>query len=224
MSPQKHLWSLVLFTVLVGAAALGLSGQSSRATGDIPEDAVSVEDAPRPAIGSQDAPAVMVVFTDYQCPFCMKFFEERLPALRERFVDAGDLRVVVRDMPLARHRFARPAALAAVCADKQGAYWPMHEALYARQAILPDVDLAELAATLGLDRKGFDACMANEDTGLQIDEDIASAKAAKISGTPAFLIGVPRDGRIYGRVIVGYQPESVYETEIRDAIRFDASP
>ena len=216
MSRHKHLWPLVVFTVFVGAATFGFSGKSSRATGEIPEDAISVEDAPRPAIGSRNAPAVMVVFTDYQCPFCMKFFEERLPALKEGFVDAGDLRVVVRDMPLARHRFARPAAAAAACADKQGAYWPMHEALYARQAILPDVDLGELATTLDLDRKQFDACMADEEAGRRIDEDMESARGAKISGTPAFLIGVPKDGRIYGRVVVGYQPLSVYETEIRD--------
>jgi protein-disulfide isomerase len=223
MSRRKYLWPLVVFTVLVGAATFGFSGQSS-STGEIPEDTVWVEDAPRPALGSDDAPAVMVVFTDYQCPFCMKFFEERLPALKEKFVDSGDLRVVVRDMPLARHRFARPAAVAAACADNQGAYWPMHEALYARQAILPDVDLTELAGALDLDRRRFDACMSDEAASRQIDEDLESARGAKISGTPAFLIGVPRDGRIYGRVIVGYQPLSVYQTEIRDALEPETSP
>ena len=223
MSRRKYLWPLVVFTVLVGAATFGFSGQSS-STGEIPEDTVWVEDAPRPALGSDDAPAVMVVFTDYQCPFCMKFFEERLPALKEKFVDSGDLRVAVRDMPLARHRFARPAAVAAACADNQAAYWPMHEALYARQAILPDVDLTELAGALDLDRRQFDACMSDEATGRRIDADLESARGAKISGTPAFLIGVPRDGRIYGRVIVGYQPLSVYETEIRDSLEPETSP
>jgi predicted DsbA family dithiol-disulfide isomerase len=100
----------------------------------------------------------------------------------------------------------------------------MHEALYARQAILPDVDLTELAGALDLDRRRFDACMSDEAASRQIDEDLESARGAKISGTPAFLIGVPRDGRIYGRVIVGYQPLSVYQTEIRDALEPETSP
>ena len=182
-----------------------------------------MEDAERPALGAADAPAVMVIYTDYQCPYCKKFFEERLPSLRESLVATGDLRVVVRDMPLARHQFARPAAAAAACADRQGAYWEMHEALYARQTELAEVDLGRLAESLGLDGGAFDACMTDEATGARIDEDMQSARSAKISGTPAFLIGMPQDGRVYGRVIVGYQPLSVYETEIRDYLDAQAS-
>lgn len=221
---REHIWPLVVFSALVIVAALSVGRQSLEATGRIPEDTVFVEDAERPALGAADAPVVMVVFTDYQCPFCKKFFEDRLPSIRESFVSTGDLRVVVRDMPLARHRFARAAAAAAACADRQGAYWEMHEALYARQTELPEIDLSGLAQSLGLDRGSFDACMRDEATGIRIDEDMRSARGAKISGTPAFLIGMPQDGRVYGRVIVGYQPLSVYETEIRDFLEAQASP
>jgi len=221
---REHVWPLAVFSALVIAAALSIGRQSLEATSQIPEDAVFVEDAERPALGAVDAPAVMVIYTDYQCPYCRKFFEERLPSLRERYVKTGDLRVVVRDTPLARHRFARPAAAAAACADRQGAYWEMHEALYARQTQLAEVDLSRLAESLGLDRGVFDACMTDEATAVRIDEDMQSARDAKISGTPAFLIGMPQDGRVYGRVIVGYQPLSVYETEIRDYLDAQASP
>ena len=104
---------------------------------------------------------------------------------------------------------------------RQAAYWPMHEALYSRQAGLPDVDLAGLAGNLGLDVDAFRDCMADERVGLRIDADLAAAKEARVAGTPAFLIGVPEEGRIRGRVIVGFQPLSVYEAEIRDCLAGD---
>lgn len=221
---QRHIYALAVFTALVVAAALSIGGQSSRATSPIPEEAVSVEDAARPFLGSADAPVVMVVFTDYQCPFCKKFFETRLPALREDFTEAGQLRIVVRDMPLARHRFAEPAAGAAACADRQGAYWQMHEALYARQLVLPETDLGELARSLSIDGALFDACMEDDIVRQRLREDMDAAMGAKIGGTPAFLIGIPMDGRIVGRVIVGYQPLTVYETDIREYLAGTASP
>lgn len=221
---RRHLYSLAAFTALVVAAALSIGGQPSRATSPVPEDAVSVEDAARPFLGSADATVVMVVFTDYQCPFCKKFFETRLPALRENFAEAGQLRIVVRDMPLARHRFAEPAAAAAACADRQDAYWQMHEALYARQLVLPETDLGELARSLDLDGDPFDACMEDDIVTQRLREDMDAAKGASIGGTPAFLIGIPLGGRIYGRVIIGYQPLTVYETEIREYLAGAASP
>ena len=211
-----HIRPVAIFTMVVAVAGLSIGDRLSQATGWIPDDAVSVADSARPALGDAAAPVVMVIFTDYECPYCKKFFEERLPALRGRYVDTGELRVVVRDMPLPRHRSARPAAAAAACAERQGDYWPMHEALYSRQEALSGVDLGELAASLGLDRKEFDACMAGSSVQERIDADMDAARNARVAGTPAFLIGVPQEGRIYGRVIVGFQPVSVYEAEIRE--------
>lgn len=211
-----HIRPVAVFTALVVAAGLSIGDQQSEAVGRIPDDAVFVDDSVRPALGDDGAPVVMVVFTDYQCRYCKKFFEEGLPALRGRYVNTGELRIVVRDMPLPRHRSARPAATAAACAERQGEYWSMHEALYAWQETLPDVDLGELAGSLGLDRPSFEACMAESDIQARIEADLDAARGARVSGTPAFLIGVPEEGRIYGRVIVGYQPTSVYEAEIRE--------
>jgi protein-disulfide isomerase len=213
---HPHTRAFFAFTALVVlASAITLGGGQSVAVG-APDGMAAVPDADRPALGAQDSPAVMVVFTDYQCRYCKRFFEERLPALKERYVDSGRLRVVVRDMPLRKHKQARPAAAAAACAARQDRYWPMHEALYARQDTLDTIDLTDLARELDLDVALFGACLKDPAVQSQIDDDLASAKAARVAGTPAFLIGKPESGRITGRVFTGFQPITVYEAEIRE--------
>jgi protein-disulfide isomerase len=213
---HPHTRAVFVFTLLIIlASALTLGGRESTAVGAL-DGAVSVPDADRPMIGSADSPAVMVVFTDYQCRYCKRFFEERLPELRQRYVDSGRLRVVVRDMPLAKHKRARPAAVAAACAARQDRYWQMHGALYARQDELERTELSALAGELGMDRGEFDACVEDPTVQARIDDDLASAKAAKVAGTPAFLIGKSKAGKVTGRVFTGFQPISVYEAEIRE--------
>lgn len=213
---HPHTRAVLVFTALIVlASAMTMGGRESTAVGAL-DGAVSVPDSDRPTLGTVDSPAVMVIFTDYQCRFCKRFFEERLPELKERYVDSGRLRVVVRDMPLAKHKQARPAATAAACAGRQDAYWEMHEALYSRQEALDAIDIEALAGELNLDSAEFDACMRDPAIQSRIDDDVASAKAARVAGTPAFLIGKPEDGKVVGRVFTGFQPITVYETEIRE--------
>jgi protein-disulfide isomerase len=85
-----------------------------------------------PARGSQDAPVTIVEFSDYECPFCGRFFRETLPALQTEYIDSGRVRLVYRDFPLNSHRHAQKAAEAAKCADGQGHYWAMHDLLFER--------------------------------------------------------------------------------------------
>lgn len=211
-----HIKPLLVFTIVILAASLSIGRQQSEAIGTIPDGAVTVQDSERPFLGDPQAPVVMVVFTDYQCAYCRKFFEERLPELSDDFVDSGQLRVVVRDLPLRRHKHARAAAAAAACAGQQDSYWPMHESLYARQATIPELEFSDLAAELDLDVERFDACMSDPAIQDNIDADVAAAKAARVAGTPAFLIGAPIDGRVAGTVFTGFQPLSVYQAEIRE--------
>src|SRR5437867_7147997 len=88
----------------------------------------SVTDAP--VLGRNDAPVTLVEFSDYQCPFCQRFFATTLSALKKHYVDTGKVRYVFRDFPLDQmHPQARKAAEAAHCAVEQGKYWEMHEVL-----------------------------------------------------------------------------------------------
>ncbi len=86
-----------------------------------------------PARGPRDAKLTVVLFSDFQCPFCSRV-EPTLKQLEQAF--PGQVRIVWKHQPLAMHPQAMPAALAAEAAREQGKFWPMHEKLFAGQAQL----------------------------------------------------------------------------------------
>ena len=92
-------------------------------------------------------------------------------------------------MPLSFHPFAYSAAVAVECAHAQGnAYaWKLHDAIFANQDALGDDTLKEWAhAIAGLDETVFDTCYDDYEPADEIDDDIAAAEEAGISGTPGF--------------------------------------
>jgi hypothetical protein len=91
---------------------------------------VSVDDDP--FIGPEDAPVTIVEFGDFQCPYCKRFADDTFRDLLEEY--EGDIRFVYRDFPLSSiHPDAQRAAEAAECADEQGQFWEMHDAIFAQQ-------------------------------------------------------------------------------------------
>src|SRR2546427_8375547 len=110
----------------------------------------SVADAPM--LGRADAPVTLVEFSDYQCPFCQRFFATTLSAIKKQYVDTGKVRYVFRDFPLDQlHPQARKAAEAVHCAGEHGRYWEMHDLLFQNQKALAPLELTEHARTVGLD-------------------------------------------------------------------------
>ena len=89
-----------------------------------------VETKDSPSLGDPEAPITLVEFTDYQCPFCRRFYTNTLSKIKAQYIDTGKVRLVLRDLPLAFHSKARPAAKATHCAGEQGKYWEMHDALF----------------------------------------------------------------------------------------------
>src|SRR5262249_22720056 len=103
--------------------------------------------------GRADAPITIVEFGDFQCPYCQQE-EATLRSVMTKF--EGKVRLVFRHLPLTKvHPNAMIAAQAAVCADRQGRFWEMHDALYADQNALSADSLRETAGKLGLDTKIF---------------------------------------------------------------------
>lgn len=88
--------------------------------------------ADAPIEGSRGAKVVIAEFSDFQCPFCRQWVERYLPTLRQRLGD--EVALAYLHFPIQQiHPNAPYAALAAVCADEQGKFWPMHDLLFARQ-------------------------------------------------------------------------------------------
>jgi protein-disulfide isomerase len=159
------------------------------------------------AKGDPDAPLTIVEYSDFQCPFCARWFEDTYPVLLEEYIETGKARLVFRDFPLSFHANADNAAVATRCAGEQDAYWPMHDRLFAAQAEwadLPDpsATYAAYAAELDLDGELFGECLASGKYDEAIQEDLRVGQAAGVSGTPSFLIN--------GQLLVGAQPAQVF--------------
>lgn len=160
-------------------------------------------------LGNPNAPVTMLIFGDYQCPFCKQAFDDVETRIRTEYVDTGKVKMVYRDFPLDNiHPFARKAGEAAECAEEQGKYWQYHDALFEKQEQIPTLDFEKLAGELGLDVKTFSTCLT---TGVMADEvakDKADGEAAAINGTPATFIG--------NTLIPGAYPYETYK-ELIDA-------
>jgi protein-disulfide isomerase len=154
-------------------------------------------------LGDRNAPLTVVEYGDYECPYCAA----AAPVLR-RLVEESDggVRLVFRNFPLAdRHPYALTAALAAEAASAQGAFWPMHDLLFARQERLDDAALRAYAIELGLDGERV-VGEAAQPFGDKVEADFAAGLAAGVGGTPTVFV----DGRLYsGRMELGALRRSV---------------
>ena len=128
----------------------------------------------------------IVEFSEFQCPFCARV----LPATREVMTRyKGKVRWVVRDFPLSFHNRAKPAAVAARCALRQGKYWEMYSALFQNQNSLSDKDFIAYAERIKLDKAKWKSCIDKPAAELAfIDQNMQSGIKAGVTGTPAFFI------------------------------------
>jgi len=154
-----------------------------------------------PSRGPADAPVVIISFSDFQCPFC-KRVEPTIDAVLAKY--PTQVRQVFRHLPLdALHPHARPAAIAAVCAEQQGKFWEYHAKLFDNQQALGDEDLVKYATDLGLDAAAFKTCQQGPEAAQRVQVDADTARTAGISGTPAFFIN--------GILISGARPLEDFE-------------
>ncbi len=180
---------LVTATTTVTTASTSLPQETYK---DIPVGFTSEGFAYR---GNPDAPVTMFEFSDYQCPFCSRYFIQTEPAINESYVRSGEVRVVFRDLPLVQlHPNAPAAHVAALCVADQGArlYWMMHDQLFQTQAewqSLPDPTayFLQLVEGIGADSTAYTACVEGGEKTATIEQSLAAARDLGFSGTPSFL-------------------------------------
>ena len=149
-----------------------------------------------PFKGDKNAPVTVIEFSDFQCPFCSRFFRQTLPQLDKEYIKTGKIKLVYRDYPLVRiHPDAFKAAEAAQCAGDQGKYWQMHDRFFANPKSLGEKDLPGHAKALGLDAAKFKTCLDSGQKKAGVRADIADAVKAGVRGTPTFLIGYTEPGK-----------------------------
>jgi protein-disulfide isomerase len=166
-----------------------------------------------PSRGPADARVTIVEFSDFECPFCRRVLPT-LEQILERYPE--DVRLVYRHLPLNSHRRARPAAEAALCARDQEGFWPYHDKLFENSRALEDEDLLRYAQELDLDAQRFERCLKERTFEQQVDADVQEARAAGITGTPAFLVN--------GVLVSGARPVADFARVIDTELARLASP
>ena len=189
-----------------------------------PEDSGSLEEvdltvlerrdeADNLSAGAVDAPVGLVVYSDYQCPYCGQWSEETLPLMME-YVEAGDLRIEWRDVEIFGEESGR-AARAAYAAGEQGAFWDYHEALFPSGEPLTttgitDDDFVALAGEVGLDVAQFEQDLASEKTLMGTQANHYEAINIGVTATPAFIVG--------GQPLIGAQPSQIFVDAVEQAL------
>ncbi|RMF06236.1 DsbA family protein [Candidatus Woesearchaeota archaeon] len=163
-----------------------------------------------PVKGDENAPVTIVEWSDFQCPFCGRFYSQTLSQIEDEYVKTGKVKIVYRDFPLSFHQHAQKAAEAAECADDQGKFWEFHDKIFENQRDLSEENLKKWAEELGLDTEKFNACLDSGEKADEVKADMQDGSAAGIRGTPGFIIN--------GKLISGAQPYSVFKQAIEDAL------
>jgi protein-disulfide isomerase len=144
--------------------------------------------------GVASAPVTVYEMSDFQCPYCRRFALETFPTIEREYISSGKVRWVFVNFPLTSIRpNAVAAAEVALCASRQGAFWPVHDLLYTHQdtwAPLKDPGpfLATLADSAGISRKTLLACLASPGTEQEIRSEAEGSERAGASSTPSFYV------------------------------------
>ena len=185
-----------------------LAGKKARRAGPDPKRRYAVETQGAPSRGPDSAEVTIVEFGDFQCPFCGRV-TPTLDQIEKRYGDR--VRIVFKHLPLTIHPKALAAHAAAEAAHRQGRFWEMHDAIFAKQRELEPAKLAEHARQLGLDMEKFQADLSSPELMDRIDADAAEARGLGVTGTPAFFVN--------GLFLSGAQPFRAFRRVIDQELR-----
>lgn len=172
-----------------------------------------------PIRGNPDAPVTIVEFSDFQCPYCAGVHGTVLDVL-EKYPD--QVKLVYTHFPLSNHPWARPAAIAGVCAAEQShdAFWVLHDGFFENQRQVSTLNLIEkgrefLAGT-GIDLDAWASCTgdtfsdAYKAAAAKVANSLKTGTQIGVSGTPSFYIN--------GYFFSGNKPMSLFDEMIERAL------
>ena len=138
-----------------------------------------------PTLGLAEAPVEIVIFSDFQCPYCAK-----IGALLEYALEQNPetVHIVFKQFPLPFHEHARNAAVASLAAQNQGKFWEMHDLLFQNGKELTDSKIEALAMKAGLDMKTFKADLKDVLLFQRVEMEIMEGKQNGVHGTPTIFV------------------------------------
>jgi len=157
--------------------------------------------------GNPRAPFQIIVFSDYQCPFC----QIMAPVLSDFYQShPSDIAIGYWPFPLQVHKQAWLAALAAYSAAQQGRFWDYNELLYT-EPVLNDATYLRLAKKINLDLVAFETCRSSSAAANYIEDHYQRASSMGINGIPTIFI----NGRMVGGMLTKADLEGLYQEEIK---------
>ena len=165
-------------------------GANAQPQGPSPEDmnkVYAIAPGTSSILGNKNAPVTIVEFSDFQCPFCSRYY----PAIKDVLAAYPDkVRVIIKNYPLGFHSNARPAAKLAMAANEQGKFQGMMELLLTSGGDVTEPKIKGYAQNLGLDYNKLMADYKNKDAQWekQVQDDMQLATSADVRGTPTFYL------------------------------------
>lgn len=147
-----------------------------------------------PFRGPENAPVTIVEFSDFQCPYCRRAYNVLKEVMKKY---KGKIRWVYADFPLGFHKLAKPAAMAAKCAEEQNKFWDFHDALFIKKKLTSMNDIHHIAKIIELNINTFQGCFKSNKYSKAVDREMAMGQKLGVSGTPAFFI----NGRFFSGAI-----------------------
>lgn len=172
---------------------------------------IDVDTGTLPILGKNNAKVTMIEFSDFQCPFCKRFYDETFAQLKKDYIDTGKVRFAFRHAPLEIHPNAPKAAEGSECANEQKKFWEYHDALFKQfdawtnetPENLPG-KLTSLAEGIGLNSAAFSECLNSGKYVEKVTKDATAGIAAGANATPTFFIN--------GKILVGALPYETFKT------------
>ena len=166
--------------------------------------------------GRATAPVTMYVISDFQCPYCAEFAVVTMDSLEREYVATGKVKMTYVNFPLPMHRNAVPAAELAMCAARQGMFWPMHDLLFRNQRrwqglAEPGSYFLSLGDSVGASRDSLTACVRGGTMRALVRSDAEGAVRSGAHSTPTFYIE--------GGLVVGAQPIEVFRAVLDSIVR-----
>jgi protein-disulfide isomerase len=166
-------------------------------------------------MGDPNAPVKIIEYADFQCPYCVHYWEDTEGQIIENYVATGKVFYEFRSNGSFIGPESGAAAEAAYCAGAQNQFWEYHDLLFANWTgenvgDFRDENLLQFAVALNLNQGAFEKCLKSGKYADRVQQDAADALADGVTGTPSFLIN--------GKLIEGAQPYNTFENEIEAAL------
>lgn len=171
-----------------------------------------------PVLGQEDAEVTLILYEDFECPFCKRFEQNTFPQIKENYIETGRVKAVWKDFPLTQlHPWSDDAAKTMECVYRKGgndAFWSVKNKVFANQDSLSqenvESQIKSWASEGGVSESELEACLENGDPMEEVNADRQEGENFDVSGTPTVFVGHKK--------IVGAQPYSNFENEIEAAL------